>query len=269
MNTLEQIVIDTGGDPYGSGDRYSFLRSSRIGEIIMYSDDTEGLNIKIGRKAYHATKARLQNKPSWDSHDWPAMVQGALGTWFGTNALTRDDLETLLDSDCERIGQGKVIGNWRDTLESRPVELQYDPDDVAFKFNESEAEGTVLFNGEIGGGREWRGPEDGLPPVGADFDWSLNGKSWESGTMLFNDGITCLIAHREYPASRWHYKCDDPDLSFRPLQSERDRWIEDACKKLDDEVAKYNVNIECSAAIRATIEAIYDAGLGSLPQCKN
>jgi hypothetical protein len=50
--------------------------------------------------------------------------------------------------------------------------------------------------------------------------------------------------------------------SFRPLKSERERAIEEMCKVIDSnsETAKYNLNIDCSAALRFAIEALYDAG---------
>ena len=68
---------------------------------------------------------------------------------------------------------------------------------------------------------------DGLPPVGWEFEFSYNGVSWEERVMLFNDGITCLMAHRKYPANRWHYKSDDPDIRCRPIQTPEQRQREE------------------------------------------
>ena len=98
---------------------------------------------------------------------------------------------------------------------------------------------------------KWNG--EGLPPVGVDFEFSYNGKSWEERTMLFNDGITCLMAHKKYPSSRWHYKSDDPDMHFRPAKSDREKWIEAAMNYWDHEMP------------RVSLEHIYDAGLAKLP----
>ncbi|WP_278366894.1 hypothetical protein [Marinobacter salarius] len=71
---------------------------------------------------------------------------------------------------------------------------------------------------------EWNG-EGARPPVNTAFEFSANGEFWEERVMLFDDGITCLMAHRKYPANRWHYKCNDPGWDCRPIrtQAERDR----------------------------------------------
>ena len=68
----------------------------------------------------------------------------------------------------------------------------------------------------------------GFPPLGVPFEFSRNGFiAHEPRVMLFNDGITCLMAHRDYLANRWHYKCDDPHLEFRPIRSEEDRAVDE------------------------------------------
>lgn len=71
---------------------------------------------------------------------------------------------------------------------------------------------------------EWDG-EGARPTVNTAFEFSANGEFWEERVMLFDDGITCLMAHRKYPANRWHYKCNDPGWDCRPIrtQAERDR----------------------------------------------
>ncbi|MZR63817.1 hypothetical protein [Alcanivorax sp. DP30] len=104
--------------------------------------------------------------------------------------------------------------------------------------------------------KKWSGPEDGLPPVGVEFEFSLNGMSWDDRVMLFNDGISCLMALKNYPASRWHYKCDDSDIRCRPLKTEKERVVEAVLASgalhdfMDlDEIA----------------EALYDAGALKMP----
>ena len=78
--------------------------------------------------------------------------------------------------------------------------------------------------------------------------------------MLFNDGITCLMAHRKYPANRWHYKCDDSEMRFRPLQTERERWLEKAVA-FADKTRYTDLWVD-------VMGRIYDAGLAKMPEDK-
>lgn len=101
------------------------------------------------------------------------------------------------------------------------------------------------------GEREWDG--EGLPPVGVEFEFSQNGLSWAERVMLFNDGVTCLMSSKKYPTNRYHYKSDDPFLLFRPIRSERDRWVEQALEHESD-------------TVKDMLESIYDAlKSGTLP----
>lgn len=55
-----------------------------------------------------------------------------------------------------------------------------------------------------------------LPPVGSDFMYSRGG-DFQRGIMLFNDGITLLVCLADSKANRWHWKCEDKDLVFKPI----------------------------------------------------
>lgn len=90
------------------------------------------------------------------------------------------------------------------------------------------------------------------PPVGVEFQFSLNGFNWEDRVMLFNDGITCLMAHKKYPANRWHYKCDDPDILCRPLKTEKERVVEAAMKI---------GGLRARDGAKEVYGALYDAGM--------
>ena len=103
---------------------------------------------------------------------------------------------------------------------------------------------------------EWNG--EGLPPVGESFDFSYNGVSWEERIMLYNDGITCLMAHKKYPSNRWHYKCDDPCIRCHPIKSDKEKWVEQLCETLG-----------ISSDGSEWLDAIYDAlKSGELPTPK-
>jgi len=71
---------------------------------------------------------------------------------------------------------------------------------------------------------DWNG--EWLPPVGAEFEFSANGRCWAKRVMLFNDGVTCLMADLKYPSNRWHYKSNDPDLHFRPIRTAEEVAVE-------------------------------------------
>ena len=99
---------------------------------------------------------------------------------------------------------------------------------------------------------KWNG--QGLPPVGDEFEWSLNGACYEEGVMLFNDGVTMLIAHRKYPANRRHLKTCDPALRFRPLKSEAERKLDEAL----DEMEQHLIGKQLDYG--SLCQALYDAG---------
>ncbi len=118
------------------------------------------------------------------------------------------------DPDIEKFGVVGGIVEWCDNC----TDTEYTIEQVREKFP---------LPGELVE-QEWSG--EGLPPVGVEFEFSQNGISWAERVMLFNDGITCLMASKKHPGNRGHYKSDDPSLLFRPIRSERELWVEDCCK---------------------------------------
>lgn len=111
--------------------------------------------------------------------------------------------------------------------------------------------------------KQWRGPEDGLPPIGAECEVFHN-----------DEWIKCeIIGHFKQPAGMcvaFVYGYDEkfgirdidyymPD-AFRTLRTEEDKVVEEWCAVIDDAISKYNINIDCSAAIKATIVESYRAG---------
>jgi hypothetical protein len=83
----------------------------------------------IHKHQWLARRAELQNKPSW-ANAIPAaefLAQDATGdwTWFGGRPEEYSDrFDIVLDGYEEYSGMiGEVLGDWRDTLEKRPVDL--------------------------------------------------------------------------------------------------------------------------------------------------
>lgn len=70
------------------------------------------------------------NKPDWSTHDWPQIVQNNNGNWFGVKAGWKMDIHedfkegetfSLLSEDGQFLKRTKILGDWRQSLESRPV----------------------------------------------------------------------------------------------------------------------------------------------------
>ena len=84
-----------------------------------------------------ARRAELQNKPSWDKHGWPQIFQNEDGHWFGARAEWdfkahisggwKGDGVSLLRDDGEYLRSGTILGDWRDTLEKRPEQAEFEP----------------------------------------------------------------------------------------------------------------------------------------------
>ena len=69
------------------------------------------------------------SKPSWDSHQWPQIVQDSSGNWFGVRegwtmrivpSYKGDEL-WLLREDGEFLSHGECSQGWRTSLEQRPT----------------------------------------------------------------------------------------------------------------------------------------------------
>lgn len=81
--------------------------------------------------------AELQNKPGWGKHGWPQIFQNEDGHWFGARAEWdfkshisggwKGDGVSLLRDDGEYLRSGTILGDWRDTLENRPEQAEFEP----------------------------------------------------------------------------------------------------------------------------------------------
>lgn len=68
-------------------------------------------------------------KPSWDSHQWPQIVQDSSGNWFGVRdgwtmrvaPTYKGDELWLLREDGEFLSRGECSHGWRTSLEKRPT----------------------------------------------------------------------------------------------------------------------------------------------------
>lgn len=93
--------------------------------------------VRVEMSDWLARRAELQNKPSWDKHGWPQIFQNEDGHWFGARAEWdfkshisggwKGDGVSLLRDDGEYLRSGTILGDWRDTLEKRPEQAEFEP----------------------------------------------------------------------------------------------------------------------------------------------
>ena len=102
----------------------------------------------------------------------------------------------------------------------------------------------------------WGG--EGLPPVGAVCEYTKRGsaeKKYFRGTVIAYDEGAPVLKMESGRYNRRHIS----GYIFRPIPTARERWVASACKSIEAGTEQYNVNIDCSVAMRMTVEAIYDA----------
>ena len=99
---------------------------------------------------------------------------------------------------------------------------------------------------------EWRGPQDGLPPVGLEVDCYRGGETWRRGKVVAHvedkDYTRYAVVQRE---DGWSFQSAK---YTRPIQTDRD-------KAIDEMVAVWKPTISRFAEEnRSLAEMLYDAG---------
>lgn len=110
----------------------------------------------------------------------------------------------------------------------------------------------------------WSG--EGLPPVGVVCEVNPDKAGWRKSVISYiGDGFVAWLQVGDLIVPEYGAFIDD--CEFRKIRtpeqiaaSERGEAIKCACADIDKLVAAYNMSIDCSAAIRATIEAMIDKG---------
>ena len=117
--------------------------------------------------------------------------------------------------------------------------------------------------------QSWSG--EGLPPVGAVCELRcLPVGGWGKAEIKYMSETQCVWRWLREDGGYQVELAEVPDvtrMAFRQIRTpeqiaadERDEAIKRACEDIDKLVAAYNMSIDCSAAIRATIEAMIDKG---------
>ena len=179
----------------------------------VYPDDFEGYT----RAQWQAARDELSGKPKEWEGAW--LFQDRYGFWHSF-----DDTETpVLYGDspeknyCTRkgffkdYGRGEVLGDWRDTLERRPENHSVEPTE-----------------------KVWRGPEDGLPPVGTYCQALFEDESTFDGGEWFDAYIVGVCKDGNTVAELLNEGVFVVSHKFRPIRTEEEKavgeMIDIACK---------------------------------------
>ncbi|MGN5044102.1 hypothetical protein [Aeromonas sp. 3P] len=241
------------------------------GDLYFYRDKPPH-GISFSRDEWLARRAELQNKPSFADHpDAKCFFQHESGRWFKnveSSDMSVDGIgwrnnQPSRRSDCGwvDIGLGEVLGDWRDTLERRPVDLSepaggvkergadgaeeinamaqrllvalkseprsFDTGALAEMVELADAE-IVKRDAKVCGGEgylnnHWfeRGE---LPPVGTRCEALITSENqWvEIEVICHRDGFALGWCLKE----RCGYHGDEP-TDFRPIRTERDLAVEE------------------------------------------
>jgi len=98
---------------------------------------------------------------------------------------------------------------------------------------------------------EWRGPEDGLPPVGTVCEVSNCGQHFAWCRVRFMGNSLCVVDLKTHSEQHFHLR----SVVFRAIKSDREKWLDEAV-----------VALGAHDSWRRAIGKLYDAGLAKLPE---
>lgn len=156
-------------------------------------------------------------------------------------------------------GAGVSAAFVADRLDSWPCELGSGRRSIELQLTQvSEVVDTVA---------PWAG--EGLPPVGLEVEARFPKSiltGWTKFTLMYLSEQT-LVYKTLNEVSCEPAAFERQDVEFRPIRTPeqiagdaRLHEIRNACTAVNSKVDQYNVNLDCSAAMRAVIEAMIDAG---------
>ena len=176
----------------------------------------------VTKEQWLASRAELQNKPSWDKAEgWAEwLAQDQDGEWKWLAGLPGKYVDGWTAVKIKGCCKGFTLGDWRDTLEKRPdMHKNHEKIDTSVEHVQKKVKSM----------HEWFESGD-LPPVG------IAVQLWHGGTYAYD----CeLIAKRGNDFVLWNLTWDRPDSAdcmmciFKPIPTEREVLIE-IIKKTDD-----------------------------------
>jgi len=227
---------------------YDFLHGSRLEEYTGVGE------ICFTRAQWKAARDELSGKPGWNDapEDATHLIQNPRGQWaflvdfngFKESGAKYYDAMKIYPS----FTHGKVLGDWRNTLERRPMSVNQALEKMR-EIGGFDVEKSLAYT-NCESPAEWRGPEDGLPPAGAVLEaWFDDGRRcWHKAHVVgyhpseANTIAVSLIGDHE---SRliWSYMS-----GIRPDCSEEDRAVEEMVAATDEHLTPEDT---CRALYRA------------------
>ena len=212
---IEKAVVELGGK-WGGKHNFDYpclFTSDEYGGSYVTGTNAWSsgfVNIFICTRAeFEQVKAELQNKPSWaDAPEWAmALGQDSNGSWCWLphyDETDRDHEEWMLNKTDEVTfiiaSTGKVIGDWRTTLEGRP-----------------EPNSKPRTN-------DWHTRGE-LPPVGEECEVLHNGE-WHKTYIIGHDRNGAAVYDCDSFDEEAPYDGNSHASCFRPIRTERDELIE-------------------------------------------
>lgn len=172
---------------------------------------------KYTRAEWQAARDELSGKPSWeDAPVWAKwLAQDKDGRWwyyreiptYGNVAFGNTEMKTHVNS-------GKVLGDWRNTLERRPAVNNRDSDEAFGKE-------LKVYSKQ----KQWRGPQDGVPPVDTECEVEWNENVWRKCVILLITDQSIFI--RFVDEGTEHIIRRAQRCVFRPIHTEEDKAVEE------------------------------------------
>ena len=215
------------------------------------------------REEFNAAADRLRGKPDWkDAPVWAQwLAQDSYGDWYWYPRQENPPMQSTVGfvnksaHRCKNACSGKVIGDWRNTLEKRPQQ-----------------------NAEPAPAKPWFEAGE-LPPVGStEIDCKIKGKAYEqikAFKVLAHENGKAVIASYHNEREHWAeiesyhkrpvnftpYVISKPYfLPIEPIKTGKEKAIEAAIDVL--------VEFPSAVAHVGWIGKLYDAGLLRLPDQK-
>jgi hypothetical protein len=192
----------------------------------------------FSRDQWQAAHDELSGKPSWDNVVGEWIAQDEDGEWysFDNKPYHGDGCWDVNPCYREKYGKSEVLCDWRDTLERRPENHSVEPTEKVDHIPDAGKmagnyidEALEMFGSHYGDATEkvWRGPEDGLPPVGCDCEYIDATGNWHTVeiTAIGRRGILFVQSGKDNE----QYTPLDP-RKFRPIRSEEDKAVEEMMK---------------------------------------
>lgn len=197
---------------------------------------------KITREEFNAAADRLRGKPDWsEAPDWSGfLAQDPDGRWYWYSAPAFTVTQGWTTGGMVGFSQeGKLIGDWRNTLEKRP-EQKGTVDIPAFSLGADDIEPVPA--------KPWFETGE-LPQIGVKVEAIIELKYEECEVIAYFEDMAWLSVG----GSKRHPVRMIENCKFRPIRTEREKFIEAADLVIHD--------LQPGSEIRTEfLEALFDAG---------